>query len=360
MDGKLRKRIQDRKKDGSLRVLTQNQSEIDFFSNDYLGFAKEKFPDSSIQGGSSGSRLLSGNSNTAIECEHRLANFFDSESALIFNSGYDANLGFISAVAQRGDFILYDEYVHASIRDGIRLSNAKGYSFKHNDCDDLKRQLKDINGTVYIIVESLYSMDGDMAPLRRIQSLSKEFCAYLIVDEAHACGVYGLDGKGIVHAREMQNEVFCRIITFGKAYGFHGAAILCSEELKEYLINFSRPFIYSTALPLGSYVSIIQRVENTSIRERQIKLHKNIAEFRKGITNYTFLSEENSPIQVLEFYNKKSLMGLVDKMLKAGIYTKPIFPPTVPKGSYRARICIHSFNSEAEIALLKSCLVNLI
>ena len=127
MDGKLRKRIQDRKKDGSLRVLTQNQSEIDFFSNDYLGLAKEKFPNSSIQGGSSGSRLLSGNSNAAIECEHRLANFFDSESALIFNSGYDANLGFISAVAQRGDFILYDEYVHASIRDGIRLSNAKGY-----------------------------------------------------------------------------------------------------------------------------------------------------------------------------------------------------------------------------------------
>ena len=170
MDGKLRKRIQDRKEEGSLRELTQIQSGIDFFSNDYLGLAKENFSDSSIQTGSSGSRLLSGNSVEAIECEDKLSSFFDSESALMFNSGYDANLGVVSAVAQRGDFILYDECVHASIRDGIRLSNAKGYSFKHNDCDDLKRQLKDINGTVYIIVESLYSMDGDMAPLRRIQS----------------------------------------------------------------------------------------------------------------------------------------------------------------------------------------------
>lgn len=356
MDGKLRKKILDRKKDGTLRELTQNQSEIDFFSNDYLGLAQENFSDSSAQGGSSGSRLLSGNSSTAIECEGRLANFFDSESALLFNSGYDANLGFISAVAQRGDFILYDEYVHASIRDGIRLSNAKGYSFKHNDCNDLKRQLKGITGTVYIIVESLYSMEGDMAPMRGIEALSKDFGAYLIVDEAHACGVYGIDGRGIIHAREMQEEVFCRIITFGKAYGFHGAAILCSKELKEYLINFSRPFIYSTALPKGSYNSIIQRVENKSIRERQIKLHKNIAEFRKCQTNYTFLSEENSPIQVLEFDDKKSLMILVDNMLKAGIYTKPIFPPTVPKGSFRARLCLHSYNSDSEIALLKSCL----
>ena len=123
---------------------------------------------------------------------------------------------------------------------------AKAYSFKHNDLDDLERQLEKMNGTIYVMVESIYSMDGDMAPLAGMRTLVKKFGAYLIVDEAHAVGVYGDSGRGIVHARGMQKDVFARTITFGKAYGYHGAAILCTKELKEYLVNFSRSFIYST------------------------------------------------------------------------------------------------------------------
>ena len=355
MDDKLKKRILNRKKDGTLRELSQHEITVDFFSNDYLGLAKEDFNTAGLMHGSAGSRLLAGNSEEAISCEERLASFFEAENALVLNSGYDANLGLISAVAQRGDFILYDEYIHASIRDGVRLSLANGYSFKHNDCNDLRKQLKALKGAVYIVVESLYSMDGDMAPLRSIEALASEYGAYLIVDEAHACGVYGDNGRGIVHARAMQDQVFCRVVTFGKAYGYHGAALLCTNELKEYLVNFCRSFIYSTALPTESYTSIINRVESSSIRERQVDLHKNISYLRNELKHLDFLSEENSPIQVLEFDTQEVLLKCIEKLLNKGIYTKPILPPTVPKGSYRVRLCLHSFNSIEEVKLLVSC-----
>ena len=356
MDEKLKKKILNRKNEGTLRELSQNLSEIDFFSNDYLGLAKENFIAPNLTQGSSGSRLLSGNSNEAMNCENILSLFFDAEDALIFNSGYDANLGLISAVAQRGDYILYDEYIHASIRDGIKLSLASSHSFKHNDCDDLKRHLNSIKGTVYVVVESLYSMDGDMAPLMGIQAISEEHGAYLIIDEAHSGGVFGSNGRGIVHARGMQSKIFGRVLTFGKAYGYHGAVILCSSSLKEYLVNYCRSFIYTTALPIATYSSIAQRVQSSSIKDRQLELHENITYFREKMLDFDILSEENSPIQVLEFDNKEALLSLVKKMINAGIYTKPIFPPTVPKDAFRIRLCIHSFNSKEEIDLLVSCL----
>lgn len=356
MDDKLKKRIELRKDEGSFRQLTLKKGSIDFFSNDYLGLAKEKPSHSQISEGSSGSRLLSGNSIQAMDCEERLSSFYDSEEAIVYNSGYDANVGFISAVAQRSDYILYDEHIHASIRDGIRLSFAKAYSFQHNDLRDLERQLEKMNGTIYVMAESIYSMDGDMAPLGGMQALVKKFGAYLIIDEAHAVGIYGDSGRGIVHARGMQKDVFARTITFGKAYGYHGAAILCAQALKEYLVNFSRSFIYSTALPVDSYTKIIDRVELDLVKERQKMLHDNIYHFRNGLKSFDFLSEENSPIQVLQFENRDKLMVLVEKILKSGIYTKPILPPTVPKGSFRLRLCIHSFNSKNEIDLLRNCL----
>jgi len=356
MDDKLKKRILDRKKDGTLRSLSINTLSIDFFSNDYLGFSKESFDATECNHGSTGSRLLSGNSVEAQECEKVLSEFYDAEAALVYNSGYDANIGFLSGILQRGDYVFYDEYVHASSRDGIRLSFAKAISFKHNDSADLENKLKKANGPSYIVVESLYSMDGDMAPLKRINELSQKYNAYLIIDEAHSCGVFGWHGRGIVHARSLQSEAFARVITFGKAYGFHGAAILCSAELKEYLLNFSRSFIYSTALPKQAYQSIKNRVNSEKIRERQVLLQNNISVFRTQTKGVKFLSEENSPIQVIEFKEKGSLMKIIDKLHEKGIYTKPICPPTSPKDSFRLRLCLHSFNSTDEIDLLVSCL----
>jgi 8-amino-7-oxononanoate synthase len=295
--------------------------------------------------------LLSGNSADSIDAENAVSKFFDSESALIFNSGYTANLGIMSCLPQRGDFILYDELVHASIRDGIRLSHAKAISFKHNDTNDLEKQISKISGTIYIIVESLYSMDGDMAPLKKIIEISKNKDAYLIVDEAHAVGVFGWEGRGIIHGREIIEDVFARIVTFGKAFGFHGAAVLGSDELITYLINYARPFIYTTALPPSDYHIIKKRIERSDIRERQIMLHENLKYFRENLKIPT-KSEINSPIQVFQFSSKKSVIDISKKFIDHDIYTKPIFSPTVPLGEERIRLCFHSFNKKEEMNLL--------
>jgi len=351
MNDFLRSKLESRKQENSFRQLTLPKGEIDFFSNDYLGLSKESNSYFVSLTGSTGSRLLSGNSVEAIACERSLATFFESPCALVFNSGYSANLGIISSVPQRGDFILYDELVHASIRDGIRLSNAKAISFKHNDTSDLERHISKISGTIYIVVESLYSMDGDMAPLKKIIEISKNNSANLIVDEAHAVGVFGWEGRGIVHGREIIEEVFARIVTFGKALGYHGAAVLGSSELISYLVNFARPFIYTTALPPSDYQLIKQRIERKDIRERQVKLQDNLTYFRSKL-NLSNKSEINSPIQVFQYDSKEKVVEVSNRLINQGIYTKPIFSPTVPKGEERIRLCFHSYNTKEEFDLL--------
>jgi 8-amino-7-oxononanoate synthase len=351
MNELLRSKLASRKQENSFRQLTLPKGEIDFFSNDYLGLSQESTSDFVSHTGSTGSRLLSGNSSEALASEKSLAQFFESENALIFNSGYTANLGIMSCVPQRGDFILFDELIHASIRDGIRLSHAKAISFKHNDTDDLEKQIAKISGTIYIVVESLYSMDGDMAPLRKIIEVSRKNAAFLIVDEAHAVGVFGWEGRGIVHGREIIEDVFARIVTFGKAFGYHGAAVLGSSELISYLVNFARPFIYTTALPPSDYQVIVRRIERADIRERQLKLHDNLTYFRSKL-NVPNKSEINSPIQVFQFDSKEAVVEISEKLINQGIYTKPIFSPTVPKGEERIRLCFHSYNTKEEIDLL--------
>jgi 8-amino-7-oxononanoate synthase len=347
----LRSKLAERRHENSLRQLDLLKGSIDFFSNDYLGLAKDSHFEAICTVGSTGSRLLSGNSIEAVHAEMSIANFFGSESALVFNSGYAANIGIMSCVPQRGDFILYDELVHASIRDGIRLSHAKAISFKHNDTDDLLKQIEKISGTIYIVVESLYSMDGDMAPLKKIVEISKNKGAYVIVDEAHAVGVFGWEGRGIVHGRELTEDVFARIVTFGKAYGFHGAAVLASHELITYLVNFARSFIYTTALPPSDYNRIKQCVEYPEIRGLQIKLHENLKYFRSKIAIST-VSEINSPIQVFQFSSKDEVISVSKKLLEKEIFTKPIFSPTVPLGKERIRLCFHAYNSKVEIDVL--------
>lgn len=353
MDQKLRSKLEKRKQEKTLRQLSIPDGSIDFFSNDYLGLAQlkgENFKQTQHQG-STGSRLLSGNSNLAMKAEKSVAAFFESPSALVFNSGYNANLALMSTIPQRGDTIIYDEFVHASIRDGIRLSHAKAISFKHNDLFDFSKKIKKTDGSIYIVIESLYSMDGDMAPLKGIIEIAERHNAFVIVDEAHAAGVFGWEGRGIVHGRELIEKVFARVITFGKAYGFHGAAVLGSHDLINYLINFARPFIYTTALPINDYQEIENNINLSDIRERQLKLHENIAYFRAGLKLKT-PSEINSPIQVFQFDTREELIRMRLTLSSNGIYTKPIFAPTVPEGKERIRLCIHSFNTFSEIDIL--------
>jgi len=348
MDQKLLNRIEKRKIEGTMRSLSCFDGYADFYSNDYFGFSKIKTGDTVKRYGSTGSRLISGNCREAEDCETFLADFFYTESALVFNSGYDANLGFFSCIPQKGDTVIYDESIHASIKDGIRLSFADAYSFKHNSSSDLEKKLKQAKGTIYIAIESLYSMDRDLAPLREIARIAKENNAYLIVDEAHACGVFGKSGRGLIDELGLQNEVFARLITFGKAYGSHGACILGNQDLKNYLMNFARSFIYTTALPPYEFVRIKEIVSSKKIADLQNKLKENILNFRDNFKNLEFVSDPFSPIQMLRIAEISKVKLLTNKLLDVKIAVKPIFSPTVKNGDEGIRFCIHSFNSQKE------------
>lgn len=348
MNSKFQKRLQDRQEKGSLRSLLSFDGLTDFWSNDYLGLAR--IPHPLTLRGSTGSRLISGNSAAIETVEQQVAAHFHAESALIFNSGYDANLGLFSALPQKGDTILYDELVHASVRDGIRLSFATAYSFKHNDAEDLKRKLEKAQGSIFVAVESLYSMDGDIAPLVEINRLCKTFDAFLIVDEAHSGGVFGEAGSGLCCELGIEEEVFIRLFTFGKAYGAHGAAVCCPEEVRQYLINFARSFIYTTALPEGFYVHLLRQIEESREQALREQLQQNIAYFSARIQST--ISSDRSPIQVVEFSDLERCKAKAEELQQAGFAVKAILPPTVPAGTQRLRFCIHAFNSEAEMERL--------
>ncbi len=346
--------LENRKESGSYRSLSLFKDFVDFFSNDYLGLSRKLKVESQKfdRLGSSGSRLISGNSLEAESCECFLADFFQAEAALVFNSGYDANLGLFSSVPQKGDTIIYDSLIHASIRDGIRLSHAKSYSFAHNDIISLEKKLSIAEGTVFVAVESLYSMDGDVCPLDALIVLCKRYDALLIVDEAHAVGVLGEKGKGLA----FQKEVFARVITFGKGYGFHGAAVLGSNDLKNYLINFARSFIYTTALPVQDYRLIQQQIESSTDDQRRVELQSNIDYFRIQL-NYQGVSANTSPIQILEVPGVDNALNLAKVLQENNFAVKAILSPTVPEGLERIRICIHAFNTKEEIEKLVSILL---
>lgn len=347
MQRKYQKLLQDRIEKGSERsLLSFDENFIDFWSNDYLGLGRNT-AEVSLKSGS-GSRLISGNSEVIESVEGFLAQYFESEAALIFNSGYDANLGFFSSVPQKGDTILYDELIHASVRDGIRLSFANAYSFQHNSLSDLRKKLERVEGTVFVAIESIYSMDGDLAPLNEINDLCEQFDALLIVDEAHAGGVFGNEGKGLCN--EVGFEPFARLFTFGKGFGAHGAAIVSNEEIKRFLINFARSFIYTTALPEAFYQHIQSQVEAAKNNSLRVKLQQNIAFFRSKFSHLK--SDLHSPIQVIEIPDLEKCKELAKTLQENGFAVKAILPPTVPEEGQRLRICIHQFNSKSEIQKL--------
>ncbi len=358
---KFQAKLNERIEKGSLRSLLCLEDKVDFWSNDYLGLGKNEHLISLKSG--SGSRLISGNSSVIERVEKEVADYFEAESALIFNSGYDANLGFFSSLPQKGDVILYDELVHASVRDGIRLSFATSYSFQHNDCVDLEKRLNKVRsisqeGTVFVAIESLYSMDGDIAPLKEIALICEKFNALLIVDEAHAGAVFGKEGRGLCEKATIVSKTFARLFTFGKGFGTHGAAIVCSQEVRTFLVNFSRSFIYTTALPEAFYSHIYSQISQAKDEDLRIKLHQNIAFFRKRIKNY--ISAENSPIQMIEFSDLSECKAKEKQLIEAGFAVKAILPPTVSEGKQRIRVCIHAFNSEEEIERLVEVLNELV
>ncbi len=365
---KLQQKLENRKANNALRQLGAHNDLVDFSSNDYLGFSKSetifnnthKFltEHNATHNGATGSRLLSGNHLLFDIVETLLSDFHNSEASLIFNSGYDANVGLFSCIPQRGDIILYDEYIHASIRDGIKLSNAKAYKFKHNNLKDLESHLErsreasqDTN--VYIVTESVFSMDGDSPDLQGMVHLCKKENTFLIVDEAHAIGIFGERGIGMIQDLNLENDVFARIITFGKAIGAHGAAILGSQSLKQYLVNFSRSFIYTTALPPHTLATVQSAYHELIQSKNRNKLHQNIAFFKaETIKNklQDFFIESHSAIHCCIISENKKVKSIAKKLQEHGFNVKPILSPTVPKGQERLRFCLHAYNSKAEIS----------
>ncbi|WP_369820279.1 aminotransferase class I/II-fold pyridoxal phosphate-dependent enzyme [Tenacibaculum sp. SG-28] len=300
---KLHKKIAERKAKNAFRKLGLNTDLIDFSSNDYLGFSKSKtifenthqyMLDTGIcENGATGSRLLSGNYSLYAQVEQELSFYHNSEAALLFNSGYSANVGFFSAVLQKGDVIFYDEFIHASIRDGVQLSHASSYKFRHNDLQDLAKRIANIKGslkyanaTLYVVTESVFSMDGDTPDLQKIAAICRENSAYLIVDEAHALGVFGQNGLGLVQKLELEEKVFARIATFGKALGCHGAVVLGSKELISFLVNFSRSFIYTTGISPHALATIkiaYQFLRGAEGVQEMQKLRCNIQHFNSEV-----------------------------------------------------------------------------
>jgi len=363
----IQEKLIGRQETGALRQLSVSKG-IDFSSNDYLGLARSKqiaenserilrqFP--GLANGSSGSRLIAGHSELADYTENLVARFHEGESALIYNSGYDANVGFFPCIAGRGDTILYDYLSHASIRDGIRLSHARAFSFEHNHIADLESKLSKAEGNIFVAVESIYSMDGDAAPLQEISRLCQKYSAYLIVDEAHSTGVFGR-GKGLTVEFGLQDKVFARLHTFGKAMGCHGAAWLINQELKDYLINFSRSFIYTTALPPPAFATIASVYEQSSQWIENIDLlFSNIRLFTALVSQGPELLPSLSPIQGWLLKSNQRAVQAANHIAEKGFAVKPIRYPTVPEGTERIRIVLHAFNSEDEIRKLADAMLS--
>ncbi len=374
-------KLETRKQNNAFRQLTFDKNLIDFASNDYLGFSKSEvifeethqlLLDKKCKiNGATGSRLLSGNHLLYDETESCIAKFHDSESALIFNSGYDANVGFFSSVPQRNDVILYDELCHASIRDGITMSFAKSYKFKHNDLEDLQQLIDNFknnnnfkNSSFYIVTESVFSMDGDTPNLEKLCELSEKYNSYLVIDEAHALGVFGEKGEGLIQSLKLQTKIFARIMTFGKGLGCHGAAILGSNELRDYLINFARSFIFTTGLSPHAVATIYIAYQHLKKdKKAKEKLRENINYFNQEkqlLGLKPLFVRSKSAIQSAIIIGNEKVKTIAHQLQEKGFDVKAILSPTIPEGQERLRICIHSYNSEQEILEVLQLLSNAI
>jgi 8-amino-7-oxononanoate synthase len=356
------KALIEREQNGLLRKLKSSFPEIDFCSNDYLGFSKlgllskkvqEANSDAHRTYGSTGSRLISGNTHFMEDAEKQIALFHHAKAALFFNSGYDANLGVLSSVAQKTDLILYDEYVHASVYDGIRLSNATHYKFRHNDVNSLEdlitRHQKNFEN-IYVVVESVYALDGDSAPLLELTEIANPTKnIYLIVDEAHAIGVFGNQGRGLCNALGIENKCFARIYTYGKAMGCQGAAVVGSEVLKSYLINFARSFIYTTALPEHCIDAILHAYQLLIETDQKDALQNNIAYFYSKTGSLRNCVKSQSAIHSIVMGSNEQVDKLERALAQHNIHARAMKSPTVRHANERIRLSIHSYNTKEEI-----------
>jgi 8-amino-7-oxononanoate synthase len=356
----------ERQQNLTLRALQISKNGIDFYSNDYLGLArnlklaenikenyeKHAFLGNFIRNGATGSRLLSGNNVMVENLEKKLAKLFLAESALLFNSGYAANSALLSTVTQKGDTVIYDSLIHASLHEGCRLTFANTWAFRHNDLVELEKKLQLAKGDKFVVIESVYSMDGDVALLPEIVALCKYYKAYLIVDEAHSTGIYGENGNGLCCELGIENDIFARVYTFGKAVGVHGACVVGSQILVDYLVNFAKGFIYTTALPPHNLVSISTAFDFIAENPQfKMALFSNIQYFN-SLQEENHKENFNTSIKVIKIAGNEACKKVATHLINLGFELRPIVAPTVAVGEERIRICLHAYNTHEEIANL--------
>ncbi|MCX5715068.1 MAG: 8-amino-7-oxononanoate synthase [Candidatus Omnitrophica bacterium] len=342
-----------------VEIRLEDRDYIDFSSNDYLGLAGHpRLVEASKKAlqefgtASSASRLLSGDLAIHHQLEEAVARFKNKESALVFNSGYQANIGIISALYGKGDCIFSDRLNHASIIDGIMFSGARFLRFKHNDMEQLEGLLKKERKGYkrgLIITETIFSMDGDRCPLKELVALKREYDCQLMVDEAHATGIFGENGSGLVEEEGVSGQVDLIMGTFSKAMGGFGAYLASSQEVVEYLINTSRSFIYSTALPpavIACNIEAIKLIKDEPFRRKG--LLESARYFRQALNEKALRVKGDSQIVPLIIGDNIKTVEAARKLQEKGFWVLPIRPPTVPQGQARLRFSL-SYNHGREV-----------
>jgi 8-amino-7-oxononanoate synthase len=342
-------------------IVLDGKKVLNFCSNDYLGLSADPRLSAAAQQamaehgfGSGASRLVCGNSDEHVQLERELAQFKKTEAALVFSSGYMANVGILSALCGRGDIIFSDKLNHASIVDGCILSRAELRRYPHNDIAALEDSLakaRDFRRKL-IVTDTVFSMDGDRAPLKALARLAKEYDAWLMVDEAHAFGVFGPMGAGLVEEEDLGNDVPVQMGTLSKAAGSFGAYVAGSHELIDFLINTARSFIFTTALPPA--VAAASRVALQIIREepeRRELLLRNAERLRQELQSLGFDTLQSlSPIIPVVVGEAEAAVDFSRRLLERGIFVSAIRPPTVPKGTARLRVTVTAAHTDEDIA----------
>ncbi|KAK0293551.1 hypothetical protein LTR35_000155 [Friedmanniomyces endolithicus] len=393
LEATLSRTLDKRRSSSTIRQLTTTApNAVDFSSNDFLSLAtnpelRHSFLQELERGppntGSGGSRLLDGNSTYAEVLERQIATFHNAPAGLLCNSGFDANVGLFSCLPQPGDIIIHDSAIHASVHDGMRLSRAaQCLPFAHNDIASLRAVLQTcvasdptiLHGqrNIFVAVETVYSMDGDLAPLPAIVALLRDKTllpasnAYLIVDEAHSTGLYGAQGRGLVCELGLENDVTVRLHTFGKALAANGAVLLCSPVIREYLVNYARPLIYTTFMSFPALAGVkasyaflasgraealrrnLMGVLVPGLHARLLALQEELAVGGGATGELLRVPVEcpRSPIFAVLSPEPKALAAYCQSK---GFVVRGIVPPTVDVGTERIRICLHGGNTVEQL-----------
>jgi 8-amino-7-oxononanoate synthase len=329
---------------------------IDFSSNDYLGYGKRVFAaNATFSRSGAASRLLRGHHPLWDDVEAHLARWHGAEAALVFSSGYLANLGLLTTVIEDDDFVFSDAANHASIIDGLRGARNR-HVYRHNDLADLETGLRGVSANrragseVFIVAEALFSMDGDVAPLGALAALAEKHDAQLIVDEAHATGCFGATGAGLVDALGLRERVLATVHTGGKALGVPGAYVAGSRTLKELLVNRCRQFIFTTALPpmiAAWWLEALPRVQaDHAARER---LHSNARALRANLARWGVEAAGEHYIVPVRIGQDARAVAVAERLQQQGYDIRAIRPPTVPENTARLRISVHADHDLAQL-----------